>query len=178
MKYLFLILCCVSLSGCQRLYNCSDDNLSIELEEYTGDQLQNQGYFFKEIENSTEESLTEVFFLFNNGIVLGSDGYDYISVSENTIDVNQTDTALKSKAAWGVFTISESSIEIEHWRSTSIGCFKTKYLKGKVLTETSFLITSIELREKGKVTRLEDVNDLYVFRILEEMPNSNNEYIP
>lgn len=178
MKTLFLVLfLSLVMPSCRKLNLCEDDQLAISKSEYNGTQLRIDGFYYKDVSNNSESSYTTITLLYQDGIYTGSDGYTTDDVTSGYMNIEKMNSAVSSKAAWGVFQIIANSIEIENWRKVSVGCLRTLYEKGVITSDTSYVITHREYRNDGNVERVEKINDIYYFRPLLMKPDSINEYI-
>ena len=171
---------CILLSLVLLLFNCNrdrscDDDLSLQQSDYTGSDLKLNGYFFKY--DSINDNFKEIYFLYQNGVVLSSqlDGFD--ASNPDNIDVEFFNQALKSKAAYGLFEVSGDIIQIERWYPSLRGCFRTIYETGRIVNDTTFKITRLEYRKNGSVKSVEQPDYIIHFRPLPEKPDSTNEYI-
>ena len=172
-----LIMFLLVFVNCKKDKLCKDDELSLQRIDYVGTQLRIDGYYYEDLSESPEQKYTSVLFLYQDGIYLGSSGYDINAAILGEMNIEQINSALKSKAAWGIFQINGNIIEIEHWTPSMQGCFNTLYEKGEIKSDTTFIITKREYRENGSASKTETPNSTFYFRPLDAKPDSTNTFI-
>lgn len=165
----------LGLSNC-RFGLCKDDNLRLPQENYTGDQLKIQGYFFGDSTSNIAPIFVDVIVLYNNGVVLQTQ----LPTSEIEPNVSPfssfTTPATDIREDWGLFRINGSYIEIERWRESGCGA-KTKYEVGTILNDTTFVMIAREYRQNGQAGKLERPNSIYRYRSLTQKPDSTNNFL-
>ncbi len=168
--FMFFVSCSKKTTG------CNDDELTLERKSYAVGSININGYYIED--KPISEKYIEEIFLFENGITLGFSDDNSEATRSGSIDVPKTNRSLKSKAAWGVFRVNDSLIELEHWTPSASGCFKTQYERCNVLNDTTLVVTQIEYREAGKIVRSENVKKVFNFKPLLIKPDSTNNFIP
>lgn len=174
---LFLLVM-VLFSNCGKNGLCKDDELTLQRDEYSGNQLRIDGYYYGDVDRNSSKPFANIYYLYRNGIFFTSEAADLTQAEAGTIDVDVENTFGKQiKAAWGVFQVNGNTIEIEHWRSRSDGCETTIYERGGILNDTTFVIMVREHRTSGKVKLTETPNSTFHFRPLDAKPDSINNFI-
>ncbi|MBX2907788.1 MAG: hypothetical protein KF744_17210 [Taibaiella sp.] len=148
--------------------------LSVKRNAYSGT-LKTDGYYFEAADDTSKYS--EIFFLYRNGILQG--GYSELVEKAETGTITIDNVQRKQiKYYWGAFNIDASELQIESWLPLYAGCLRTKLRKGRVLDDTTFLITKVVLFErKGKVSSEFDVSDTFHFHATLQKPDSTNDFI-
>jgi hypothetical protein len=116
-----------------------------------------------------------VYFLYEDGKILyfGSlDGATYNS--ETLTDRTLIEKIKKNIVSWGLYTIGGDTISFEKWHHSG-GPPKITYIrKGKILNDSTFIITSSERPNGEERTQL---NEVYHFRKFHPKPDSTNDFI-
>ncbi|MCK9451808.1 MAG: hypothetical protein M0Q90_08970 [Bacteroidales bacterium] len=159
-------------NSCEKLMK--DDELVLQKQNYTGNQLRLDGYYYEEF----EEKYYSIYFFYEDGTLLYGDGgftkKEFIEhEKEFTKDVWLN--GVKSyKAYWGLFMIENDSIVFERWYPSSGGPFPAHRRSGKILNDTTFLITK-SIRSNGKEEQ--KLNEIYHFKKFSPKPDSTNVFI-
>ncbi len=153
------------------LLNCGkekDDKLNLVQQDFNGNQLRLDGYYFTEKENS-EGKIYIRYAFYKNGIVrdLGS-----------TKDLNLENFLRGNyKFDWGIFVIDNEEIKFEKWYSNSIGPYLAYIRAGKILNDTTFHITESYRLLNGEKTEFKIRNEIYHFKQFSPKPDSTNNFI-
>jgi hypothetical protein len=160
------------------LFSCKDAKLVIPKENNTTQKLNLNGYFYLK-KSSPFENSNNVYFLYENGIILyvGSLSSNDETTITNYInnEILKYNTIYKTKYYWGLYNISENNITIERWQPGSAGeRLKTVKSKGEVVNKNSFKLTSSYSNYTKKNYQFEEI---YEFRAFSPKPDSTNNFI-
>jgi len=168
------------MSNCNKDNLWKDDELSINKEPYTGNQLRIDGYFY---EIGVDGYLYPEYFFYSNGSLIYIGG----RYSPNTIDAElenfitspyYINDAKNDKLTGGLFIIDGLFIKFEKWYPSS-GVGLPAYVRvGKILNDTTFVITESYRMQKGTKTETKERNETYYFRQFSPKPDSTNIFIP
>ena len=176
--YFLTLLLLLMLTNCEKIGLCKDDELQIRRMNYTGNQLNIDGYYFGDVNSSSPLPSANIYYLYRNALFLTSGAADLDKAELGSIAVDVSNEFGKTiKGAWGVFHVDGSTIEIERWQSSINGCETTVYERGDILNDSTFVIVLREFRKNGKVKRTEEPNSEFNFRPLPQKPDSTNSFI-
>jgi hypothetical protein len=159
------------------LFSCKDDKLILPKENNLSNKLNLNGYYFTKSNNNPKaNNIFDVFFLYENGIILyvGSlEKNDELTIS-NYInnEILLFKSIYKSKLGWGLYTIKDNSIKIETWSPSSGGKVITTTTIGTILNKNSYKITE----EIGKRKNFY-YEEIFEFRQFNPKPDSTNNFI-
>lgn len=161
------------------LFACSffgrDDRLTFHQENYLGNELRTDGYFYEGTHQSGDR--LNVYFLYRNGVILfiGSISPNEITEKERHFnDIKSIELRKETKYLWGLYKIKGDSIAFEKWYAGS-GSPKPAYIRqGKIINDTTFVIT-LSKRNNGSEIRLK--NEVYHFKKFTPKPDSTNVFI-
>lgn len=174
MKLVLIPMLMLLNSNCENLSFKKDDELSLKRENYTGNQLQIDGYYYIINYNDPEKTM-EVFVFFQNGVLsyLGG-GFSSTTSIENSIlsDVFMRKIYI-NKDCWGIFEVNEKVIKFERWYAGQ-GAKPAFVNEGVILNDTTFHITK-SYRSNGDDLRERD--ELYHFRKFSPKPDSTNVFV-
>jgi hypothetical protein len=180
MKTLFLALFLTfAMTGCKKIGLFQDDELSLSRQDYTGNQLRVDGYYYFDYANSSLEYVS-IYFFYRNGIVLsgGSRLLSELPVLEESYRDGTFYNHVKSiKFVWGVHQIEGSNIKIEQW-FPSEKPYRAYVREGVILNDTTFRITQRYRNQNGKKTEVESENEVYHFKEFSPNPDSTNSFVP
>jgi hypothetical protein len=179
MKKIFPIaLIIIVLFGCRKLNLCKDDELSLARKDLKSDILRIDGCYWGGGDTTSSSPYVYIYYMYSNGVFFTTESSSYYDVLDSNIVIDYTNEFGKTiKAAWGVFQINDSIIEIDQWRPTLRGCTKTMYEKGRILDSNTFVINIIEYRDAGEVERSKEVEWMFHFYPLEQKPDSTNNFV-
>lgn len=171
---LFLMLGLISLfSACCRIF-CKNDELSFGRIDHDMTKLKVHGGYYYYTENGRPGEAF-VLCLYQNGVA-----QDIISMNIDTLfmkDLPKLPPSL-DVFSWGIFKVEGNIITHEGWRPSLSGCLETYVNKGTVLNDTTYVITSQELRRNGRVDKHpRKVYNVYHFRATKNKPDSTNNFI-
>ncbi len=151
--------------------NCSkekDDKLNLVQQDFNGNQLRLDGYYFTEKENF-EGIIYSRYTLYQNGIIRFLGG-------PNTLD-NIIFSSANSKTVWGIFNIENNIIQFERWYPSSGGPLEAYVRAGKILNDTTFHITETYRLLNGEKTQYRLKDEIYHFKQFSPKPDSTNNFI-
>ncbi len=156
------------------LLSCNKDStLHIEKKIYSGNKVKLNGYYIKDSEN--EKDSRHVYFFYKTGLVLY--GYSYranetIFEIENQLKkVDYSFQNKKNKPGIGLFQADGDAIVFETWEPSSGGPLKTAFRKGRIINNSTFIITQLKNNYANKNFAITDV---YRFHPFSPKPDSTN----
>lgn len=153
-----------------------DDELSISRQDYNGDQLRLDGYYYTEANGL-------VFlpsFFYTNGVLLSVGGtFDDISDMDSYLNryFFQDENSREDIWAWGAFIIDNNSIKFEKWYPPSGGPIPAYVNEGLILNDTTFYINQSYRNHNGKKKEQSPESRTYHFRAFSPKPDSINKYV-
>jgi len=179
MKTLFLVLfLSLVMPSCKKIDLFQDDELSLSRQDYTGNQLRIDGYYYFNYTNSSIDYI-DVYFLYRNGIIL----YGFSGLSSELPDLEESykdgtfyNQAKSIKFLWGIHQIEGSSIKFERWYPSEKP-YKAYVREGEIINDTIFTITESYRMKNGKKSEVESKNEVYHFREFSPKPDSTNSFI-
>jgi hypothetical protein len=168
LKVLALILVMLNVSACDYLIS-NDDVLSLDRQNYHGNELLLNGIFYEESSND-KDIYYQRYAFYKNGIIR-----DLLSSTDK--DSKQFPDG-NHKTEWGVFQIIGNEIKFERWYPSSGGPLHAYIRSGIILNDTTFLITESYRMQKGIKTEVKKKNETYHFRKFSPKPDSTNRFIP
>jgi len=173
---LFSIIAILNFSC--RKHILKDDTLTLTMQDYTGNQLRIDGYYYQE----KNGKFYTMYCFFRNGIVLylgGGFSPSQITEMEGRIQDGRFYNDVKNlKDYWGVFLIENSNIKFEKWYPSSGGGLPTYIREGNILNDTTFVITEVYRMKNGKKIEAEPHNETYYFKAFSPKPDSTQTFIP
>lgn len=154
--------------------NFKDEELMLERQDYTGNELEIDGYYYEQwaSDDSPIENYTNVLFLYRNGIIIRSASFKTIDLNEVEKEmVEQYEYLQTHKTRHGVFIINENTIQLSMWVwNNKVRSFKSI---GIIDNDTTFRIIK-DIKSDGKEF---ECNDVYHFRQFSPKPDSTNNFI-
>ena len=153
------------------LLNCGkekDDKLNLVQQDFNGNLLRLDGFYYKEFENTNGGISFDRFALYQNGIIRYLGAASLLS-NDNFHNGNH-------KGHWGLFEIENDNIKFEKWASAG-GPFKAYISAGKILNDTTFIIKESYRLFNGNKTEFFALNDIYHFKQFSPKPDSTNNFI-
>jgi len=176
-RIISFILTIGCLTSCYVLYKPIEDKLTLTKQVYSGCQLRIDGYYYY----SADNKLYDTYFLYRDGLIINGGGSSSLTPFESfekEFSSSYTNEYLSnSKYAWGLFNIQGDSILIERWYPSSGGPLPVYMRMGKVLNDTTFVITESYRMKKGKKTEVDSESETYHFRQFSPKPDSTNIFI-
>lgn len=162
--------------SCDLLFE--DDPLSIARQNYNGNQLRVDGYYYVGY-YANSNYYFNTFFLYRNGTLLNTgaeESGDFIQFETRLQSFNSDFWKNGPKYYWGVFVIDSAEIKFEKWYCAEGVC--SAYIRaGKIVNDTTFLITEKYKIVNGKKSKLRESNEIYHFKQYSPKPDSTNNYI-
>lgn len=178
MKTLFLgLLLSLVMVNCKKSGLFQDDELSLSKQDYTGNQIRIDGYYYFNYSNNSIDYLS-TFILYQNGIILygGSRLLSELPELEKSYKDGTFYNNVKSiKFAWGVYKIEGSKITFEGWYGERP--YRVFGQEGLILNDTTFRITQSYRMKNGKKTEVESKNEVYHFKSFSPKPDSTNSFV-
>jgi hypothetical protein len=113
-------------------------------------------------------------FLYRNGVIVEFGSMELERLHERLNDEEFLAYVKTIRSAWGLYRINEDSISYEKWYYSG-GPPKITYIrKGKILNDSTFIITSSERPNGDERTEL---NEVYRFKKFHPKPDSTNDFI-
>lgn len=169
-----IILLFPFVTGCGKF--CKDMKLSFERQDYTGKELRTNGYYYGDFTKS--DSFYYIWYLYRNGVFYQGGSVPAKDAENGVIreDIIETPVA-NSMLVSGAFRVVGDKIEIEGWQPT-LGCHKTMSRKGKIINDSTFIITRTEyMRRNGKVDRVDTTSTVFHFHAADRKPDSTTNFV-
>ena len=168
MMLLFLLvgILIILFSCCSTLF--SDDELTLQRTDYTGNELRTDGYYYVFGPNNN----TAIYFLYRNGVILTVGGF--LTQNLDSIEKRIIDKDIGSKDHWGVFIVNNNFIQYERWAGStgfSAGLYKCK---GNILNNTT--IHFIE-SYNSRTDNTNSIDEIWYFKQFDNKPDSTNNFI-
>ena len=173
--YILLIAILTSCSTCKKMNICKDEKLTLNRIEFIGTQLRIDGFYYGNPDTAWNNIIRfETFVLYRNGILYqtGSEEFDKL---ESYIESLAKTSGQNTKYVWGVFSIENSTVKIEHWLPAQCG-YPVILRSGEILNDTTFVLRKI-VRKDSQGTTEKDINQTFYFRHLSTKPDSTNNFI-
>ncbi len=169
-KYIFTLVLLISFSSC---FILKDDNLTLDRNFYTGNDIRLDGYWWMNFE-SIEPSMS-IYFFYENGIALYGRALKNrdLEVKEKEFSTESFKKLInKAKPGWGVFEINSNKITFETWVPGNGGPLTTVIRSGEIINHQTFVITSHMHKGKKSIE-----NDTFYFKKFDLKPDSTNSFI-
>jgi len=148
-----------------------DDDLTLPQQDYNGNELRINGYYYNE-----SDGKTEILFLYQNGTVLDggtSDIADLSSLEQDFMDGTHYSFALQRKYYWGRFIVEGTKIQREFWKPNT-GPFEAWIHEGEILNDTTFKM--VKSWRSCKPKKKKDFERIFHFKQFAPKPDSTNSY--
>lgn len=160
--------------------SCRSSDLTLGYQSNKTKKLKLNGFYWLETPVEGDMSWYLLHFLYQDGTLLQFGGIkgnnnlnnqDYLAkyIAESKTYINR-----ENRTDWGVYIIDGNRIAFEKWEPSSGGGSKTVVRKGKVLNDTTFVITEKLNHYDGKIYH---VQDTFRFRAFSPKPDSTNRFI-
>ena len=169
--FLYILLSVVSCS-------ILDDKLSIDKEYNDSDKLRLNGYYYFKY-GEDENTRLVIYFFYKNGVLFHAGAPLATEVEENENSLKDSSFyggTMKSKARWGIYNISGDTIAFERWYP-STGSLPAYVRSGKILNDTTFVITESYRMRFGRKWEYDQEYRVYHFREFKHKPDSTNPFI-
>ena len=167
----FLIIA-LALTSCNKLEKCDDEELSINLHEYSGNSLRLDGFYY--YNPNDEQALCEIIVLFKNGVVCIPEPEEYNKL-DTYLESIPNDLLSTTKYYWGVYDISNNEISINHWEVANCG-LPTLLHEGNILNDTTFILKKTTLKQNSETTETQ-IEKIYHFKHSSTKPDSTRIFI-
>jgi hypothetical protein len=167
MKKIALLLILSTVLGCNKI--CPTDDLKTSRKDNLGSAIKLNGIFYGKGRPYGNDNQ---FFLYRNGIYLEgcSDPANKIIPNkfECSLSAESANASKKDRSRWGVYSIQNDTIFLEHWQSVSdCGHDVFSYL-GKIINDSTLLIPQ---------NRQNILFDTFRFAKFSSKPDSTNPFI-
>ena len=170
------MFCLISFCSACSLF-CKDDELSFGRIDHDMTKLKvHSGYYYGDSTLDNGTIGVNALYLYQNGVWQDIGGIDLGKWF--TKDLPQIPQAASHVTIWGLFKVESNSITLERWHQLSTGCLTTLVKKGRVLNDTTFVITLRERYKNGRASSpAQEVYNIYRFRASKNKPDSTNNFI-
>ena len=167
MKITVVIIFILHALSCDKGNN-GDDVLSLERQDYVGNELMIKGIYFHEVQTSRGVRF-ERYALYINGVMrhLG------IAEQPNSPKISSGE----NKRDWGVFQVTGDQFMFERWYPSSGWISRAFVRSGVILNDTTFHITESYRLQDGVQTEISERNEIYHFRAFSPKPDSTNSFV-
>lgn len=176
MKYIVLFLTMGLLNSCGKALILNSEKLHLPKEDYTGSNLRTDGYYYQFIDNSYFRPII----FYRNGAVLFPGGSKSTLTEMDNYILNSFVKKQGYKNViywWGIFNIKEDYIVFEKWNASEPP-YKTNTSEGKVINDTTFIITGEYWFIDGVKTDIPVYGTHeYHFRRFSPKPDSTNTFM-
>lgn len=165
------------------LIACKDQQLVIRRSsgQVENNSIRLNGFYWSKVVNP-KEVWYKTFFLYKNGTLLYGGGINNINTFPKDMADFRKYTRMNSdsvveqttKSSWGIYNIKGKSFEFEKWEPSSGGPLKTVIRRGRILNDTTFIITEKINHYDGKTYQ---VQDTFHFMPYSPKPDSTNRFI-
>lgn len=173
---LIILMSIVVFASCRKIIE-NDQELTLNIQPYTGNQLRVDGYYYWTSEDNEGNEAFQIFFFYRNGVLL-SGGFplaaDLADQEEEFANGEYYDHVKDDKISWGRFQISGSIITYEKWYPSSGGPAPVYMHQGAILNDTTFQIASS--RPSHGNGQVESLNRIYRFKPFSPKPDSTNTF--
>ena len=182
MKKIFLILVLLQiiilLESCELIIPCRDTDFTIVREENNSIKLNLAGYYYGDLFGGDTNSVN-VFLFYQNGVTFDANSKKTNEAISGNISLNLDELAFDYKSFWGIYKITNDSIEIQHWIPQLNGCCNVAVYKGKIINDTTFNITHwYAFRRHGIYMNIDTLNVIFKFHKYSPKPDSVVSFIP
>lgn len=175
MKIFVLFILINTMNACSKIW--TDDNLSLPKMVYDGKELRVDGYYYFDYENI--ESYRTIYFLFANGVILYGSTFPLSELQKQENAYTEPGWQFpnqRPKYYWGLFEIEGDNIRFERWYPSEPP-LKAYVRAGKILDDTTFVITESYRMQGGRKTEIREENQVYHFKPFSPKPDSTNVFI-
>ncbi len=179
MKSLIVLLMGLFAFSCEKPLFKSDE-LSLPKEDFSGNQLKTNGYFYDPYQTSDGSIYHDVYFYYRNGVVLYGGTYEQSNLltkkEQEYKDGTYYNNIKDSKDNWGIFVVNGTNIKFERWYPSSGGPLRAYIEEGEVLNDTTFHISKSYRIQNGSKKEEKERDRTYHFKPLSPKPDSTNEF--
>jgi hypothetical protein len=174
MKKTLVVIVILAFCACRR--EKWGDKLTLPRQDYTGNELKVDGYYYRVSSDNLGNPAYEIYFLYRNGVILNG-GFPLLSeLPERELEFsNGTYRAqANNKTNWGRFDVNVNQIRFEKWFPSSGGPAPVIMLSGTIINDTLFHITAS--RESHGDNDVRSLDRYYHFKQFSPKPDSLNSY--
>jgi len=170
MKNLLVSLCSlIILYSC----DCSYYKFSIKRENYNGNEIKMDGYFYTD--NSGKSSTTSIQFFYRNGVVLSGGRYSLHNLDSIESEIiNGALFDMDNKRSWSPFKIKNDTLITEYLYENPPSC---QLLTAKSFFEIKNDTTIILKRVSQAAYKDQEYNQIWHFKQFFPKPDSTNIFI-
>lgn len=174
-----LIVVILIIQSCELILPCRDTDFSFLMEENNTNKLKLNGYYYSKILHN--DTLVDIYLLNQNGVFsiphCSSNFLTNVETGNITIDIPEL--AYKYKSHWGIYKITDDSIEIQKWMPENNGCVYVEAFKGIILNDSTFAITKWYAFDRGGIYgTIDTIYSIWKFHKYSPKPDSVVSFIP
>jgi len=166
------------IQSCNKMPSSKDDELSLHLRNYTGTEIKTEGYWYYYDTHSTGNRFT-IYFFYKNGVIFGGvsvKDYNLAQREEEFRNGQFYEWGKDTKYEWGVFNVDSNKIAFERWYPGHPP-LPTYIRAGKIINDTTFVITEVYRMKDGVKTDYSEENVTYHFKKFSPKPDSTNNFV-
>lgn len=168
----------ILLLGVVMLYYSCADKLRLAKTPFSENQLRIDGYYYHK---ASDSKCYNIYFFYTDGVVLYGGGDSSQPLGKREMKFSNEDWIKfveNTQTWWGVYQIEGNSIKFEMWYPSNTWYLLAYISSGKILNDTTFVITSSERSSRFWSKGSMKENDMYHFRKFSPKPDSTNRFIP
>ena len=177
MKTKFLLILTITAFSCKS-FEPDIDEFTLKRENYTGNELRTDGYYYNEFESDCQR--LQIYFFYKNGIILrgGNSCKDDINIQEEKFKNGDWYNLVKDdQMTWGLFVIENDTIKYERYNPpVGPGYLHSLIWEGPILNDTTFHIIRYYRYDNGVKKEIE-TDKLFHFKKFSPKPDSTNNFI-
>ena len=162
-------------TSCSKYYVEKSDKLHLPKTAYLGNQLRIDGYYYQ----FHNDQFFDITLFYDDGTALFPMGLETNLINVDNYIINSfvnKDDYKNVMYWWGVFNIDEDNILFERWYPSEAP-YKAYINEGKIINDTTFIISNRYRIVDGVKTEIKEVNDEYHFRQFSPKPDSTNTFM-
>ncbi|MFA6950546.1 MAG: hypothetical protein WCQ70_07670 [Lentimicrobiaceae bacterium] len=172
---LLLIAIITSFLSCDKMDSCKDKELTLKRNEYTGQTLKINGFYYGRPTTDYQGLVSyELFIFYQNGIMMLPGNVELNKMEEYVSMISKPGT-IKAKYDWGLFIIDDKKINIDHWVPAQCG-YPAVLRSGDIINDTSFVLRKM-VRRDSQGTKETVINEEFHFRQFDIKPDSTNNFL-
>lgn len=175
-KILFLTAAILLTQNCKGIL-CRDNVLTIARIENNSNKLRMDGYYYGDLVPTNSER-PDIYLIYRNGIFSNAYSFNLSDAETGNVSLVYSDLQYEHKAAWGVYIINGSNIEIEYWSPRPCGAVGLLYEKGVILNDTTFKINYWKSSYNGNIENEGSPEAIFKFQEYSPKPDSIIKFIP
>jgi hypothetical protein len=175
---LYSCLCSIS---CKKINEYRDAKLILKKQNYTGNELRINGYYYNTYSYNGSTNYN-IYFFYRNGIKLYGTSVnvaDLPAMEQQYMDGTYANNSRMYKSDWGVFQIEGSTLLSESW-SASDGRLPAYRSEAQIINDSTFQVIKRWEIKRCKLKNLEDFSsnpEIYHFKQLAIKPDSINSFV-